>query len=182
MFRLGCYIVFSLALALGSRAFGSIARAEAQESSTETSAPAEPENVTDESATAIAKKLQNPVADLISVPFQNNTNFGVGPYRGTQDVLNVQPVIPFHLTDDWNLITRTIIPLTWQPQLVPNSSSTFGLGDINLSLFLSPKNPMNGIIWGAGPSIILPTATDGRLGSNIWGAGPSAVALQINGP
>jgi hypothetical protein len=136
----------------------------------------------EESAGDIAKKLQNPVADLISVPFQNNTNFDFGPMRGTQNILNVQPVVPFHLTPDWNLITRTILPLTWQPQLLPGGSSTFGLGNTSLSMFLSPKNPVGGIILGAGPAMILPTATSGRIGSNIWGAGPSAVALKMDGP
>src|SRR5262249_5051660 len=135
-----------------------------------------------ESATDIAKKLQNPLADMISIPFQNDTNFGFGPLRGTQNILNVQPVIPIHLTPDWNLITRTIFPLTWQPQLTPGGSSTFGLGNTSLSMFLSPKNPVGGFILGAGPAVILPTATDHRVGSNIWGAGPTAVWLRVDGP
>jgi hypothetical protein len=134
------------------------------------------------SATELAKELQNPVADLISVPFQNNTNFNFGPLKGTQNILNIQPVVPIHLNEDWNLITRTIFPLTWQPALAPGTGSTFGLGNVNLSLFLSPKELFHGIIWGVGPAIILPTATSGKVGSNIWGAGPSAVALTIEGP
>ena len=88
---------------------------------------AEPEG---ESATEIAKKLQNPIADLISVPFQNNANFGYGTLKGTQDILNIQPVIPIQLNEEWNLITRTILPLTWQPQFGPGVGSAFGLGNI----------------------------------------------------
>ena len=91
--------------------------------------------------TELAKKTQNPVADLISVPFQSNFNFGVGSKDATVYVLNVQPVIPLHLNADWNLITRTIVPIINQPSLFPGpdsiSGSAFGLGDINPSLFLS---------------------------------------------
>jgi hypothetical protein len=136
----------------------------------------------DEDATAIAKKLQNPIADLVSVPFQNNTNFNYGPLHGTQDILNIQPVIPFHLSDDWNLITRTILPLTWQPRLAPGIGPTFGLGDITESLFLSPKNPIGGVILGAGPAFVVPSATSNKVGSNVWGGGPTAVALKMDGP
>ena len=144
--------------------------------------PAGAEDVASEGATEIAKKLQNPIADLISVPFQENANFGYGPQRGTQNILNIQPVIPFHLNDDWNLITRTILPLTWQPQLGPTIGSAFGLGDITESLFFSPKNPVDGIIWGVGPAIVVPTATNGLVGSNIWGGGPTGVVLRMDGP
>ena len=118
-----------------------------------------------ESNTDIAKKLQNPVADLISVPFQSNTSFGFGPEKGTQEVLNIQPVVPFHLNDDWNLITRTIMPLTWNPALTPFGESSFGLGNTTLSLFLSPAHPGKWI-WGVGPDILLP-ATSLSVGSNL---------------
>ena len=134
------------------------------------------------STTDLAKETQNPIADLITVPFQNNTNFNYGPLKGTQDILNIEPVIPIHLNEDWNLITRTIFPLTWQPALAPGTGSTFGLGNVNLSLFLSPKESFHGITWGVGPVFVPPTATSGKVGSNIWGAGPSAVALRIDGP
>ena len=127
-----------------------------------------------ESNTEIAKKLQNPVADLISVPFQSNTNFGFGPQDGTQEILNIQPVIPFHLNDDWNLITRTIMPLTWNPALTPDGDSSFGLGNTVASQFLSPAHPGKWI-WGVGPVEVLP-ATNTLVGSNLWGAGLSAVA------
>src|SRR5262249_8913468 len=80
----------------------------------------------------------------------------------------------------WNLITRTIFPLIGQPQLAPNTGRTFGLGDVNVSLFLSPKQPFHGIIWGIGSVIVPPTATSLKVGSNIWGAGPTAVALRMD--
>ena len=103
------------------------------------------------SATELAKLAQNPVGNLVSVPFQNNTNFNTGPLSGTQNILNIQPVIPIELNKDWNIITRTIMPLIWQPEFLPGQGSTFGLGDIQLSAFLSPASPgPGGLIWGAG--------------------------------
>src|SRR5688572_18636032 len=103
----------------------------------------------------LAKKTQNPVADLISVPFQNNVNFGVGPNDDVQYILNIQPVIPFRLTEDWNLISRTIVPLIYQPELAPGLGDVFGLGDIQQSLFLSPAKPGK-LIWGVGPILQFP--------------------------
>jgi hypothetical protein len=131
--------------------------------------------------TELAKKTQNPVADLISVPFQNNINFGVGPNDDVQYILNVQPVIPFRLTEDWNLISRTIAPLIYQPELAPGVGDVFGLGDIQQSLFFSPAKPGK-LIWGVGPILQFPTATDDSLGQGKWGAGPTAVALTVHGP
>ena len=96
-------------------------------------------------------------------------------------MLNIQPVWPFHLNEDWNLITRTIIPVIDQPEMVPGMDSTFGLGDINMSLFFSPAKPGK-VIWGAGPAISFPTATDDVLGSDQWSVGPSFVALTMDGP
>jgi len=130
---------------------------------------------------ALAQAVQNPVADLISLPLQNNTNFGFGPHDRTQNVLNIQPVIPISLGSDWNLITRTIMPVITQPDFFSESGSTTGLGDINLSTFFSPAKPGK-LIWGFGPAIILPTATDQSLGSGKWSVGPSAVGLTIQGP
>jgi hypothetical protein len=136
-------------------------------------------------ATELAKKTQNPVADLISVPLQSNFNFDTGTKDATVYVLNVQPVIPIKLTRDWNLITRTIVPIINQPSLFegPNriSGSAWGLADINASLFLSPAQP-GALIWGVGPTFTLPTATDWRLGSGKFSLGPTAVALTIQGP
>jgi hypothetical protein len=129
----------------------------------------------------LAKESQNPVSDLISVPFESNFNFGVGPNDDLQYILNVQPVMPFRLSEDWNLITRTIIPLIDQPKLGPGVGDVFGLGDIQLSLFLSPAKS-GALLWGIGPIFQFPTATDDALGSDKWSAGPTAVALTIRGP
>ena len=129
----------------------------------------------------LAQAAQNPVANMISLPLQNNTNFGVGPGDDVQNVLNIQPVIPVKLSENWNLITRTIAPLIYQPELGPGSDSEFGLGDINATLFLSPAKAGK-IIWGAGPAFSFPTASDKVLGSEKWSAGPSVVALKIQGP
>ena len=130
---------------------------------------------------ALAMKSQNPVAKMISVPFQNNTSFGIGPHNRTQNVLNIQPVIPFGLSEDWNLITRTICPLIYQPFVGQESGGKFGLGDINSSAFLSPAKP-GAIIWGAGPIVSFPTATDDILGTGKWSAGPSFVILTMPTP
>jgi len=127
----------------------------------------------------LAKAAQNPVADMISLPFQNNTNFNAGPYDKTQNVLNIQPVYPVHLNEDWNLITRTILPVISQPATAPGQDREFGLGDIQFSTFFSPKAPTaSGWIWGAGVVAQLDTATDDRLGQGVWGLGPTAVALR----
>ncbi len=134
-----------------------------------------------EAETNLAEQTQNPVAKLISVPFQNNFNFGIGPNNVTQWVLNVQPVIPISLGPDWNLITRTIIPIINQPSPAPGIHSAFGLGDINPTLFLSPAGSSE-FIWGVGPTFTLPTATDSMLGSGKWSAGPAAVALTMQQP
>lgn len=128
----------------------------------------------------LAKATQNPVSDLISLPFQNNTNFGLGPDDKTQNVLNIQPVIPFHLNEQWNLITRMIVPVISQPALVSGQDRTNGLGDISFTAFLSPAKPAT-LVWGAGPVFLLPTATDNVLGSDKWGIGPSVVLLTMPG-
>jgi hypothetical protein len=125
-------------------------------------------------------QTQNPVADLISVPFQSNFNFGVGPRNATQWVLNVQPVVPFRLSDDWNLITRTVAPIINQPSPARGIPNAFGLGDINPTVFLAP-NKSSGLIWGIGPTMTVPSGTDGALTSGRWAAGPSAVVLTMQG-
>ncbi|NQT82616.1 neuromedin U [bacterium] len=125
----------------------------------------------------LAKASQNPVSDLISLPFQNNTNFDVGPFDRTQNILNIQPVYPFNV-GKWNLINRTIAPLIYQP--IGENDDEFGLGDINHTTFLSPAAPGK-VIWGAGPVLSFPTATDDVLGTEKWSAGPSVVALTMPG-
>lgn len=131
----------------------------------------------------LAKQLANPIASLISVPFQFNSDSGLGPNNGTVNTLNIQPVIPISINDDWNLISRTILPIKNQNNIYRNSGSQFGLGDTVQSLFFSPKNPTaTSLIWGVGPVIYIPTATDKLLGANTWGVGPTAVVLKQSGP
>ena len=132
-------------------------------------------------ADELRRATQNPMADLISFPIQNNTNFNFGPLEKTQNVTNIQPVIPFKLNEDWLLISRTIAPLINQPEFFKGQDSKFGLGDINQSLFLGPSNPGK-VIWGAGSIFMLPTASDERLGTEKWGAGPAAVVLTMRAP
>lgn len=134
-----------------------------------------------EAMAALAQAVQNPVADLISLPFQNNTNFNYGPRNHTQNILNIQPVVPFRLSEDWNLVTRSILPVVSQPGMTSGQGTTFGLGAAQASFFLSPVRP-GSIIWGAGPAVQAPTTTNQALGSNIWGAGISGVALTMRGP
>ena len=142
-------------------------------------APASPARA-EMSAEELAKLSQNPVANLINVPFQNNTNFNYGPLDGTQNILNIQPVIPITVNNDWNVITRTILPLLWQPGLVQGQGTTFGLGDMQFSAFLSPSQPgAGGLIWGVGAIAQLPTHTESNLGNNNWGLGPTAVVLRL---
>lgn len=126
----------------------------------------------------LAKKLSNPVAELISVPLQYNIDFAFGPEDGTKQTLNVQPVIPASLDDHWNLITRVILPVIYQDDVFGDSGDQFGLGDTTPSLFFSPKAPTaGGLVWAVGPVFLLPTATDDLLGSGKWGAGPTALVL-----
>ncbi len=120
--------------------------------------------------------MQNPVSDLLSVPFQNDTDYGVGPYHRARNTLNIQPVIPFRLSDDWNLITRTILPIVYEPDVLHPTGGSSGLGDINPTAWLSPAQPKR-LIWGVGLSALLPTATQRSLGTGKWGIGPSAVVL-----
>ena len=126
----------------------------------------------------LAKAAQNPVGDLISLPFQNNMNFDVGPADRTQNVLNIQPVWPIALSKNWNFITRTIVPVISQP--APGNERTNGLGDLNFTGFFSPKQPGK-IIWGVGPTLVFPTATDDVTGTDKWSAGPSVVVLTMPG-
>lgn len=136
----------------------------------------------DDGTSEIAKKLQNPIGDLISFPVQSNTNIGYGPHHGTEEIVNVQPVIPIHLNERWNLITRTILPLLWQPSLWPARTVPFGTGPTTLSVFLSPAQPSNGWLWGVGPVVQIPSISDGSLGSNVWGGGVTGVVVLMKGP
>jgi hypothetical protein len=128
----------------------------------------------------LQKATQNPVASLISVPIQDNINLGVGPYNRTQNVLNIQPVIPTKLNDNWNLIIRVIQPIVWQPYPTQPTGGEYGLGDMNPTLFLSPGKPGK-VIWGVGPAFVIPTATNQILGQGKFSLGPSVVALAQPG-
>ena len=132
----------------------------------------------------LAKQLANPIASLISVPFQGNYDTNIGPAeKGDRLTVNVQPVVPIPLSDEWNMISRTIVPITYQDDIAgmvpPFSGEQFGLGDTTQSLFFSPtQTGPSGIIWGAGPVFLLPTGTDKLLSADKWGAGPTAVVLK----
>lgn len=128
-----------------------------------------------------AAAAQNPISNMISVPFQNNTSFSAGPYGKTQNVLLVEPVIPFHLNEDWSLVTRWIAPVISQPRMRPTEGPEFGLGPLNPQFYFVPANTGSTMI-GFGPQFQLPTATDDMLGVNKWGAGPALAALTIQGP
>jgi hypothetical protein len=145
----------------------------AQEAATAGPAPAA------DNAAELAKKLQNPIASLISVPLQNNFDFGAGPDDdGFQYLVRIQPVIPISLNENWNVISRTILPVVYQDDTLGTASQS-GLSDTLQSFFFSPKAPTSsGWVWGAGPVFQLPTATDDLLGQEKWGAGPTAVVLK----
>ncbi len=134
----------------------------------------------------LAKKLANPIASLISVPFELNYNEGYGTEDGEQLLMNIQPVVPITLNEDWNMISRTILPVIWQDDIVGRSGEQFGLGDTLQSLFFSPSRPLDigfgNLTWGAGPAIAIPTGTDDLLGSGKLGLGPTGVALVQSGP
>ncbi len=134
-----------------------------------------------EEKTELAKAAQNPVASMISFPYQNNFNFGLGDFDRTQYLLNIQPVIPLQISEKWNLITRTIIPVVCQPDVWAEQGSTGGVGDLQASFFLSPARPGK-LIWGAGPVIQLPSGTHPTLTQGKWGLGPTFVALTMQGP
>lgn len=138
-------------------------------------------NAGDDEAADLAKQLQNPVASLISVPFQNNFEFGLGPNDdGFKYTLNFQPVVPISLGKDFNLIVRTIVPFIYQDDVIRDSSQS-GLGDTTQSFFFSPKKPIGGLILGFGPALLYPTGTNDFLGSEKWGAGPTGLVLKQTG-
>ena len=141
------------------------------------------QSVCAESNEELAKKLSNPIASLISVPFQFNYDSAIGNSDdGDRLQLNIQPVIPFSLNEDWNIISRTILPIITQDDIFSNAGNQSGLGDVVQSVFFSPKQATkSGWIWGAGPVITLPTATNDLLGTDKWGLGTTVVGLKQNG-
>ncbi len=128
----------------------------------------------------LAKKLNNPVSNLISVPLQYNYDCCFGPDHGDRSTLNIQPVMPVSISRDWNVIIRTILPVIEQARTSPQSGGAFGLGDTTQSFFFSPKASSNGFVWAVGPAFLWPTGTH-DLGSGKWGAGPTFVLLKQQG-
>jgi hypothetical protein len=139
------------------------------------SQPASPDQQVD-----LARKLANPISDLVSVPFQFNWEQNVGPADETRFVLNVQPVIPFSISRDWNMIARVIVPMVSQPPLVDGGAPASGVSDIVTSFFFSPK--AGGFIWGVGPVVSLPSTSSPTLGTGKWSVGPTVVVLKQSGP
>ena len=147
-------------------------------------APIVPTHADEAGDGSLAMQLSNPVAALISVPMQFNYDQDIGPMDdGDRWLLNVQPVVPFNLNDEWNLISRTILPVVRQSEIFPGAGTQTGVGDVVQSVFFSPKAPTaSGWIWGAGPVLLLPTGSNDLLTTDKWGAGPTAVLLkQSNG-
>jgi hypothetical protein len=156
-----------LALALGSAAVAGAARAD------------EPAQAPAGDDQDLAKKLNNPIANLISVPFKLDWDTGIGSADANRTSLFIQPVIPFSISADWNVITRTIVPIIYAQSPVRGGPSALGLGDTTQSFFFSPKSATaSGWVWGAGPAMLYPTATSEVLGSGKWGAGPTFVVLK----
>lgn len=127
-------------------------------------------------AQELADKLANPVASLISVPFQNNINYGIGPYNGSKYTINFQPVIPFKLSENLNLITRYVIPIVDQRDITGENTHQFGLSDATVTAFFAPKSKK--LIYGFGPAFLVPTATDKLLGTEKFGIGPSVLLMH----
>ena len=126
----------------------------------------------------LAKKLSNPIANMISVPLQFNYDENIGAQdEGSKWVLNIQPVIPFSIGENWNLITRTILPVVDMNDIPTQGMGESGLGDIVASQWFSPKElTKGGWTWGVGPVWLLPTATDNTLGGEKFGIGPTGIA------
>ena len=131
---------------------------------------------TDSNVQELADKLANPVANLISVPLQNNISYGIGPFNGSKYTVNIQPVIPFKLSDNLNLITRYIVPVVDQRDITGENTHEFGLSDATITAFFAPKSEK--IIWGAGPAILAPIATNKFLGTEKLGVGPSVLIMH----
>jgi hypothetical protein len=139
----------------------------------------QPTEAQEEEIKKLAQAAQNPVASMVSLPFQYNWNYGVGPERNTMGLMNIQPVYPVSVSKDWNLINRVILPIISMPQMSSSIPASSGIGDIVYSAFLSPKKAGK-FIWGAGPVVNFPSATKTpELGSSQWGLGPTAVVLKM---
>ncbi len=135
-----------------------------------------------ESAADLAKKLANPIANLISLPFQNNTDYGIGTLKGSRNTMNIQPVIPFKINKQLNFITRMVLPVVTQYNVTGLGNKENGLADALVSAFFSPSNSKNGVTWGLGTVLLLPIGTNDFLTGKKFGIGPTAILLkQIGG-
>lgn len=133
-------------------------------------------------AADVAMQLSNPVAALISLPLRFDFDGDIGPDKaGSRVSFLIQPVIPISISENYNLISRTILPIVWQKDVLPGSGTQFGLSDTVQSFFVSPAKP-KGVVWGVGPALLLPTGTDDLLSTRKWGAGPSVLVLNQSGP
>lgn len=139
------------------------------------------QSVAQDEAAELAKKLANPIASLISVPFQNNLDHGIGPLKGSRYTLNIQPVIPMAISPNINLISRVIVPVVSQYNISGVGNHESGISDIVASAFFSPSNSKNGFTWGAGPVLLFPSGTDDYLTGKKFGVGPTIVALKQTG-
>ena len=144
------------------------------------SAPPEAEPDEQAATNTAAAQAQNPIAHVISVPFQDNVLTRTGPYRSTANTLLIQPVVPIRIDSDWSVVTRTIIPVAYQPRTSPEQGDVTGLGNIEPQFYFTPAHPGK-FIWGAGAQAWLPTASQDALGVNKWGGGPAVVGLVIDG-
>ena len=179
----------NIGLRLCSRSLYWPAPAHAQEAAPDPSADAKPadearrvdhDTVKTAGEDDIAKESENPIGNLTILPFENYTNFDVGPNKGTQNILEFEPVVPIHLNADWNLINRAIIPVVWNPDLSPFPSVPQAIAPVDYSAFFSPSHPVNGWTVGAGPIVEIPTATSPTVGSSVWGLGPTAVVVHTS--
>jgi len=129
-------------------------------------------------AAELAKKLSNPISSMISMPLQNNTDYGIGDAKATKNTLNIQPVVPFKLGKHLNLITRLILPVVSQYNVTGEGQGQTGLSDATLSAFFSPSHTKHGVIWGIGPAFLIPTGTNDYLTTKKFGIGPTGVILR----
>jgi hypothetical protein len=134
----------------------------------------------DQTTEELAKESENPITRRIAIPAESNTSFVVRPGDGVQETLKLKPVIPFALDDGWNLITRTIAPITFQPRKGAQQPAAFGLGDVNPTFYVSPPSRRD-LILGFGPSLVMPTATSSALGAVKWSLGPAAAISYTPG-
>jgi hypothetical protein len=136
--------------------------------------------LTENDETELAREVENPISKLGSIPFQNEVDFGIGPYNRVRNTLSVQPTYGFALTRDVGIVSRTRVPIVSRPDLMQPSGTTFGVGDVTEALFVVPTpSTSSGALWGAGPAILLPTATETALGTGKVGLGPvAAVRMQ----